>query len=328
MLRGPPRYGDIDESDEVHEEIREVGRQLHGQIVEKYGQGTTEQGILEGLRQHGAAPGGQKMMNSELAAALWSIENDLYVSWRSVTGNDCCRVGPESRCFCGCPLRAHDTSSRRVACGECRCAGYQYVPCRPEEIGFGHLTRRKEFNINQWSPKCRCKHGLHEHQRRAARPKCTACSCFTYEPDWACVCCDKKGEDHSTEFETAADRAADGRSVGESYKPLAGLDPEFTDLVFGGRNAAGTRVLRAPNAHQQRVKPARPKAGQQGGALPSSSSSSSSQAVAPRIMPSSRAPASGSSRPPRSLPAQCNSCAVSFTSPTAKFCPNCGTKRT
>ncbi|KAJ9470809.1 putative protein-like [Diplonema papillatum] len=106
MLRGPPRYGDIDESDEVHEEIREVGRQLHGQIVEKYGQGTTEQGILEGLRQHGAAPGGQKMVDSELAAALWSMNATLTTSGRgeSMThhvrrvNRDACRLSPQILC--------------------------------------------------------------------------------------------------------------------------------------------------------------------------------------------------------------------------------------
>eukprot|EP01064_Diplonema_japonicum_P036441 TRINITY_DN816_c6_g1_i4.p1 TRINITY_DN816_c6_g1~~TRINITY_DN816_c6_g1_i4.p1 ORF type:complete len:279 (+),score=24.19 TRINITY_DN816_c6_g1_i4:147-983(+) len=245
MLRKPRVYGDIDESQEVHDEIREVGKVVRDGIASRKHAGFSgEQGVLDGLRQHGAAPGGQKMMNAEMKAALWSIQEGTYVTWRRPdlpAKDDCCRVGPDTLCFCGCPLKHHNLSNRKVNCTSCRCPYYRYIPSRPEEIGFGHLTRRKEFDITQWSPKCRCKHGSKEH-----RPKCKGCGCPSYQSDWACLVCDGKWEDHETVFESESDRRLSGRTVGDQYKPLAGVGAEFSNIVFGKKNSQGVHVLSPP----------------------------------------------------------------------------------
>eukprot|EP01059_Diplonema_ambulator_P003508 TRINITY_DN13201_c0_g1_i1.p1 TRINITY_DN13201_c0_g1~~TRINITY_DN13201_c0_g1_i1.p1 ORF type:complete len:288 (+),score=65.50 TRINITY_DN13201_c0_g1_i1:24-887(+) len=287
MLGRPRQYGDIDDSQEVHDEIREVGKLVTSSIASRKHAGFNgEQGVLEGLRKHGAAPGGQKMMNAEMAAALWSIEQGTYVTWRSNrTGEDCCRVGPATLCICGHAMSEHDLSTRKVKCVTCRCPFYRYIPSRPEEIGFGHLTRRKEFDITKWSPKCRCKHGSKEH-----RPKCTDCGCPSYQSDWACLVCDAKWEDHETVFEDEAERRMNGKPVGEAYKPLAGLDQEFSNIVFGKKNAQGVHVLPAPKTYNP-----------------------PSQA---------RAQARLASRS-----SACGSCGTPFASSAAKFCTECGQKR-
>ena len=250
-LSRPYAYGDVDDSLEVHDEIREVGDKLRKKIQSDYTSAQGSEGVLKGLRDFGAAPGAQKLMNSEMAAALWSIQTGLYVSFRSSDAQDCCRVGPETLCFCNHPLKDHSLGggNGKAPCSCCQCPLFNYIPLRPEEIGYGHLCRRKEFNITKWSPKCRCTHGAAEHQ--GTSKKCKKCSCFHYESDWACVVCDKKWGDHTTEIETAATRQALGLPVGEAYKPLSSLDPEFSGLVFGRKNSEGVHELAPRTAYQQ-----------------------------------------------------------------------------
>ena len=300
-------YGEVDESDYVHPEIEAEGRKLRQAVKESRGRHQSEEGMLDALAQHGAAPGGQRMMNAEMAAAVWSMSSGLYVTFRSSNKQDCCRIGPDTPCFCGCPLSHHDTSHGMARCGQCKCPAFSYIPIRPEEAGMGHLMRRKEFDIRTWSAPCKCKHGAASHG--PVKQRCRDCSCFHYESNWACVVCDKRWEDHTTELEDASTRDALRLPTGEAYKPLAGVNPEFSNLVFGKKNAEGVHMLPLHNAHQRAIKP---KAGAKIARVAPSASSSSSQRDTVRRV---------------EMKQHCTGCAQAYPSPNAKFCTNCGERR-
>ena len=63
----------------------------------------------------------------------------------------CGRVGSESKCFCGHMFNDHNLvftkKKQKTNCKKCKCGSMKWIPTRPEEIGFGHLPRRKEFKI-------------------------------------------------------------------------------------------------------------------------------------------------------------------------------------
>eukprot|EP01060_Flectonema_neradi_P016032 TRINITY_DN22632_c0_g1_i1.p1 TRINITY_DN22632_c0_g1~~TRINITY_DN22632_c0_g1_i1.p1 ORF type:complete len:324 (+),score=46.89 TRINITY_DN22632_c0_g1_i1:46-972(+) len=307
MVRAPIRYGDIDDSQEVHDEIREVGTKIQQRIADNR-MPRNESDMLRNLREHGPAPGGKKLMDNEMAAALWSIESGIYVTFQSSNGNDCCRIGPATKCFCGHSLDSHGSDPlRSTGCKQCKkCRYFNYIPTRPEEVGMGHLPRRKNFNINEWSPGCRCQHGAAHHRTG----RCTKCGCCSYQSDWLCVACDKHYEDHTTVVETEDDRRRCGKPVGEQYKPLATVDPQFANLVFrGGSMTDHQKAIKRPS---QRV-------------APSSGSSAISRPSQRLISSSSSSASASSSMPQRST--TCKSCSTPFTTPTAKFCSECGTRR-
>ena len=52
--------------------------------------------------------GAKLLMRRELEAARHAVETGVYCVWRSSReNNDCTRVGPRSRCFCGHPYKSH-----------------------------------------------------------------------------------------------------------------------------------------------------------------------------------------------------------------------------
>ena len=66
------------------------------------------------------------------------------------TNEDCTRVGPSSKCFCGHLFKSHaeTRSLMRGECGggkdgPCKCKRFQFIPRRPEEVGEWWLPRRK-----------------------------------------------------------------------------------------------------------------------------------------------------------------------------------------
>eukprot|EP00668_Euglena_longa_P005132 GGOE01006033.1.p1 GENE.GGOE01006033.1~~GGOE01006033.1.p1 ORF type:complete len:328 (-),score=87.28 GGOE01006033.1:174-1157(-) len=320
-------------SPEVHDEIRQLAVRERQRIVALKQPG--EEGILEGLRQYGPAMGAQKMMDKEMNAALHAIESGMYVVLRSSTGEDCIRVAPSHSCFCGHTLADHNTRHRRVPCQQpqCRCDMFQYMFERPEEIGEYWLVRRKNFNLLEWAPKCRCKHGPKEHAPNGSK-SCKKCACGAFESSFLCLVCDKHWEEHETVFETEMDRRLAGRTVGEAFKPLAQVAPEFSEIVFGKQNEAGV-YIKAPatKAQQALTRPRSSPHPKPGPKLVASSStpstSTSSSAVknigAPRHRGLAEPEPSGAERP-RSL--ICSGCQAAFASATAKFCPHCGTPRT
>ena len=57
------------------------------------------------MEQFGPAPGGYNMMMREREAAQGAVASGSYGVWRSTrTNEDCGRIGPSSRCFCGEPF--------------------------------------------------------------------------------------------------------------------------------------------------------------------------------------------------------------------------------
>ncbi|CAM9459357.1 unnamed protein product [Heterosigma akashiwo] len=58
--------------------------------------------LVSAIQQFGVAPGARWMMQAELEGAKQALETGVYVTWRSEkSGQDCVRVGPRHRCFCG-----------------------------------------------------------------------------------------------------------------------------------------------------------------------------------------------------------------------------------
>ena len=90
------------------------------------------------------------------------MRTGVYVTWRRESdgprdrvGDDCARVGPRSRCFCGCPFAKHKPVALRGvavavaaaagcsssssgggpgACTACTCDAFAFIPQRPEEV--------------------------------------------------------------------------------------------------------------------------------------------------------------------------------------------------
>ena len=112
---------------------------------------TSVAAVRRGAQRHGVPEGGRKQMEMEMEAAAFAEGTGVYVVWRcDETGNDCCRVGPRMRCFCGHSFHEHAvqslTSRKPVAprclVDGCPCTAYRFVPSRPEEVGDWWLPRR------------------------------------------------------------------------------------------------------------------------------------------------------------------------------------------
>jgi hypothetical protein len=192
-------------------------------------------GMREALEQFGPAPGGREMMHREREAADYAVATGLYGVWRSrKTNEDCGRIGPSSRCFCGATFSQHKSSSRSndaFPCGLTSCPRFEYIPQRPEEVGEWWLPRRKGFNVHAWKANCRCGHDHTAHDPRTRRCRRGGCGCAVFSSAFACVACDQLMEEHDTLFETAEERRGAGRSVGAMFAPLAEM-PEMAALVF------------------------------------------------------------------------------------------------
>jgi Protein FAM221A/B len=182
-------------------------------------QATNEETIRNAVNRFGVAPGAQAMLNLEREAALFSISNQLYITWRVPSApEDCTRVGPGAKCFCGHRFESHNISKRTNPCTECPCKIYKFIPQRPEEVGEWWLPRRKEFNVLEYRVKCKCSHTHELHDPINLR--CKSCSCFSFSSAFLCLVCDKHWEVHETIYETELDRKQQGRTYGESYMPL------------------------------------------------------------------------------------------------------------
>jgi hypothetical protein len=249
----PRRYGDIVDSEYVHEEIKAVASQARQEII-RARMPQEEDGLLSAIQEFGLAPGSRKMMDLEMEAAQHAQATGLYVSYRyegsgKHQGEDCIRVGPSHKCFCGHALREHAAKGKRptLMCEACPCKAFAFVPNRPEEIGEAWLPRRKGFNIHEWSPKCRCGHGSADH--RGTRPMpCGKCGCGAFASHFLCFVCDGSWEDHTTIVESEAERASNGKPVGQAYEPLS-QNPEFKELVFGAGRVQGRPSLQPAATH-------------------------------------------------------------------------------
>ena len=85
-----------------------------------------------------------------------------------------------------------------------------------------HLPRRKGFNVHAWRAPCKCNHGHDKHDPVSL--KCTECgNCRVFTPNFVCIGCDGRGDQHETVFETESERVMAGLPVGDAYKPLGDL---------------------------------------------------------------------------------------------------------
>eukprot|EP01017_Pseudomicrothorax_dubius_P032968 TRINITY_DN4367_c0_g1_i1.p1 TRINITY_DN4367_c0_g1~~TRINITY_DN4367_c0_g1_i1.p1 ORF type:complete len:115 (-),score=24.99 TRINITY_DN4367_c0_g1_i1:11-355(-) len=73
------------------------------QYLEKmYYQALDENAIVEGVKKHGVAVGGRKMMDQEFLHAQEALESGIYMTYYCESKkSECSRVGSTSRCFCG-----------------------------------------------------------------------------------------------------------------------------------------------------------------------------------------------------------------------------------
>ena len=208
--------------------------------------------IEAAARDYGVAPGGRAMILAELDAAEWSNQTGIYAVWRTTKNGEssagvrgegqCCRLGPKSRCFCGHSLADHKPmkagNPQAPACAKCKCKRFEYVPMRPEECGMWHLPRRKGFNVHAWRAPCKCKCGHDQHD--PVTRKCNGCNnCRFYEPNYCCIGCDGRGDQHETVFETESERVMARLPVGEAYKPLSD-SPQLMAQVLEGRKKKGS----------------------------------------------------------------------------------------
>ncbi|GMH87110.1 hypothetical protein TrVE_jg10939 [Triparma verrucosa] len=197
------------------------------------------------------SPGAEALMNAERAAADWAIRHNLYVLFRSSSSSSpnpdfCSRVGPTSRCFCGCPFSEHAIKGKGKS-SKCRnCAGcrrFQFIFSRPEEVGDDYLPRRRGFNMNTWRAKCRCGHSHEEHCGPRGTTACTACGCGSFDSNFLCLVCDRHWEEHDTVFETGEERLDEGLPVGSDFIPLSEA-PSLQSEIFGaGQKSASPEVL-------------------------------------------------------------------------------------
>lgn len=165
------------------------------------------------------------MMGWEFNHARESIMNGIYVTWISDNAKeDCFRIGTNSKCFCGHLFKDHQKiltkTQQKNNCTTCDCKAFSFIPRRPEEIGQGHLPRRKGFDINTWRASCVCKH-THEEHSAVGPHKCATCGCYDFQSDFCCISCDRKYESHVTLWETEKERQMAGKKIREAYLPLS-----------------------------------------------------------------------------------------------------------
>ena len=164
-------------------------------------------------------------MDWEMKHAKEAEESGIYITFHNEVKNRLCgRVGSESRCFCGHYFPDHNKILTKKKfdskCKKCKCQGFKWIPTRPEEIGFGHLPRRSEFNIHKFFVKCKCGHAPWSHDPKSM--KCNECNkCYMFHSDFACLGCDSFWEDHSTIYELEHERYMQKKPIGKEFYPLA-----------------------------------------------------------------------------------------------------------
>ena len=220
--------------------------------------------LEQAAHDYGIAPGGRAMMLAEIDAADYSASTGVYIVWRTMKSGEssegvrkegqCCRLGPNSRCFCGHSLAEHKSfkqgNPQAPACAKCKCRRFSYVPMRPEECGMWHLPRRKGFNVHLWRAPCKCNCGHDKHD--PVTHKCNGCgNCRVFTPNYVCIGCDGRGDQHETIFETESERVMARLPVGDAYKPLSD-SPYLLQQVLEGakrsefKGAKGGGRLAAP----------------------------------------------------------------------------------
>ncbi|KAG5507569.1 hypothetical protein JKF63_06518 [Porcisia hertigi] len=116
-----PTYGDIADSDMVHNEIKDIGTQVKSLIAQHLPRhGTSKEQVMWGVRQFGPSKESRRVLNKENDAACLAWKTGVYCVWRccekprlgGANQDFCCRIGYQHTCFCGHPMAAHTTPGR------------------------------------------------------------------------------------------------------------------------------------------------------------------------------------------------------------------------
>ena len=239
------------------ESLGRAGMALSGLAAAGGGAG----GVVAALRRHGPAPGGARMLEAEWEGAVAAADRREagapapYEVWRRPGGGeDCARVGPSARCFCGHSRREHGPALGACgarsgkAGGPCACPRFRYVPDRPEAVGEWWLPRRRGFQVRRWRAKCRCGHGHDRHDAGgggAARCLEPGCACRGFAGAFTCLVCDGPWEAHATLAESEGERAQAGLPTGAAFFPLQAHPEALAELR---RAAGGGAAFRDPRA--------------------------------------------------------------------------------
>lgn len=172
---GRPAYGDVVESDEVHDEIRALGAEVKSKIAQHLSRhGTSEEQVTWGVRQFGPSKESRAVLNRENEAARLAWERGVYCLWRctqppklrGATTDFCCRLGFRHVCFCGHPMAAHKTpryaANASTAADKCNASS-------SSSIGTSSNVPVSDKQLAQWKSPCE-------------EAGCT-CSAFRYVPN-------------------------------------------------------------------------------------------------------------------------------------------------
>ena len=185
----------------------------------------TEEQISSDLQKHSINKYALQMIDMEYLAAQEAIESGMYVTFRNEEKkSDCFRIGSQSMCFCGHLFAEHPlkiVKARALTpCANCICKSFKLTPRLPEETGMHWLSRRKNFVEGAWKASCKCKHNHIEHACNHPQ-MCKKCNCVGFNPDYGCVGCDRKWEDHDILYESEQERRILKKSIGKEFLPYA-----------------------------------------------------------------------------------------------------------
>ena len=93
-----------------------------------------------------------------------------------------------------------------LACFNCTCKRFAFIPSRPEDVGEFWLVRRRNFDLNKYRVRCKCKHAHDMHDPTLFNCRERGCSCAAFNSDFLCAACDKHWENHETFLETEKER--------------------------------------------------------------------------------------------------------------------------
>ena len=75
-----------------------------------------------------------------------------------------------------------------------------------KDVGEFWFARRRNFDINTYRVKCKCKHSHDMHDPTLFNCKEKGCGCSAFNSDFLCAACDQHWERHETFFETEKER--------------------------------------------------------------------------------------------------------------------------
>jgi len=198
--------------------------------------------IVESIRRFGVSKESEKILRNEIEAARRALESGVYVTYRSRRPppgghvedcnvdvsdkrfsnptDECFRVPPNGKCFCGHWLTQHMMTNGDKKCELCQCKGFRFIPSSPEEIGEWWVSRMAGFRSDSYSVRCQCIHS-HLVHGPVAPHACSKCFCSTFASMFSCIVCNGNWEQHDTFFEDATERTRLGRPVGVFFEPFS-----------------------------------------------------------------------------------------------------------